>query len=145
MAGERVVGFADRADENVRAPGELIHVDARGQRLRSVRSCRRETVALRPLTRRPADAGLLHAGVHRRQASEETQTLLALGEHVERVLQSHEPITQPLNLAGEQTVLALERAAAGDVHATRQRRAAQDEKQQRDHAADPDQRLDDGL
>src|SRR5205823_720719 len=121
------------------------HVDTRGERLLAVGAGRRKTVAFEPLTARPTDARLLHVLVDRRQAGEQPQRLLALAEHVQRVTQSDEPFAQPLDLAREQLILALERAAPRDVDTARERRAAEHEKQQRDDAADADERLDDRL
>src|SRR5216117_3104236 len=140
-----LVRFVQGADQDVGAPRELIHVHARGERLLPVRTRARETVALEPLSGGTADAGLLNVFVDRRQAGEQSQRLLALAENVQRVAQADEPLAQPLDLAREQLILALQRAAPRDVDAARQRGAAEHEKQQRDHAADADERLDDGL
>ena len=122
-----------------------VHVDARGERLLAVRSRGREAVALEPLAARAPDAGLLHVPVDGRQPGEQPQRLFALAEHVERVPQSDEPLAHPLDLAREQLILALERPAPRDVDTARQRRATEHEKQQRHHAADADERLDDRL
>ena len=54
-------------------------------------------------------------------------------------------LAQSLDLARQQLIFALERAAPRDVDTARERRAAEHEKQQRDYAADADERLDDRL
>src|SRR5258707_6255033 len=104
-----------------------------------------ESVPRDPVAPGPADAGLLHVLVDGRQAGEQPQRLLALADDVDGVTQSDEVLAQPLDLAREQLILALERAAPRDVDTARERRAAEHEKQQRDDAADADERLDDRL
>src|SRR5712671_3721957 len=131
--------------EQVRAAGQLIHIDARGERLLAIRTRAGEAVALEPLAAGTTDARLLHILVDRGQPGEQPQRLLALAEHVERVTQPDEPFAQPLDLAREQLILALERPALRDVDTARERCAAEHEDQQRQYAADADERLDDRL
>jgi len=63
----------------------------------------------------------------------------------ERVLQPDHALAHPLDLVGEQAVLPLQRATARDADPARQHRAAQDDDQQREDAAEPDQELENGL
>ena len=88
---------------------------------------------------------MLHVFVDGGEAGHQPQRLFALAEHVERVTQSAEPLAQPLNLTREQLILALERAALRDVDAARQRCATEQEDQQRDNAAEADERFENRL
>jgi len=117
----------------------------RGQRLFPARTRGREAVALEPLTARAPDAGLLHVPVDRRQPGEQAQRLLAFAEDIQRVTQTDEAFAQPLDLARQQLILALEPTALCHGDAARQRRPAEDEYQQRQNAADAEERLDDRL
>ena len=65
LARRGVVRLVQRMHENVGAPGQLIHVDARSQRLLPVATSSRQAVALEPLPGRPADARLLYVLVDR--------------------------------------------------------------------------------
>src|SRR6185503_19333478 len=105
------------------------------------RSSDLQAVALRPLAGRSTDAALLHVLVDGREPGEEAERLFALAEDVQGVPQSGEPLAQPLDLACEQLILALDRATLGDVDAARQRGAAEDEEQQREQSADTDECL----
>src|SRR5207302_6328172 len=106
---------------------------------------RLETVALRPGPSRPADARLLHVRVGRREARQQPQLLLALAEVVQRVAQHRHPLAHLLDLVRQDAVFVFERAAARDVHATRDRGDAQHQERQRQHAADAQQSFQEGL
>src|SRR5881296_2476905 len=93
----------------------------------------------------PADPRLLHGRVGRREPGEQTQLLLPLTETLQRVPQPRHALAHPLDLVREQAVLVLERAAMRDVHAARNGGDAQHQEGQCHHAADADERFDEGL
>src|SRR5213080_1019216 len=118
---------------------------SRGQGLLAIPAQRLEAVPLQPRAGWPADPRLLDARVGGRESREQPHLLLALAEAVQRVAQPRHPLAHLLDLVRQDAVFVFERAAAGDVHATRDGGDAQHQERQRHHAADAEQRFQERL